>query len=123
MENILNPGPAATLALAPAPSSTPTAILAAAKQARDAYEDALTSDGVTAGAWRSIAAAMHQAAAALQPLLGNPAAPYLMPSSIQCLADRATDADQRADYAHRMVKVAAASRRQIVPAILVIEVA
>lgn len=87
-----------------------TARYLAAKSARAAYEDAVTSDGVSVNAWLSIAAALAEAADGLR---GTGATP----GQIQCLADRARDAAQRAQYATRMLAVARMSRKQIIPVV------
>lgn len=90
--------------LAPAPTST----LSSALTARRAYENAVTSDGVTAAAWATIALALRDSAAELGRMLtaGRIPAGYLVTAgTIQCLTDRAVDAAHRAQYAARMLEV------------------
>lgn len=74
-------------------------LLALARSARQAYEDALVSDGVTATVWSGIAADMFAAADALEQA-------GALRGIVQCQRDRAVDAAQRAQFALRMVEVA-----------------
>lgn len=76
------------------------AVRARAIAARNAYRDALDSDGVTEAAWRAIAVDLAAAAVDLvragEPRYGFP----------EVCRSRAVDAEQRADSAARMVTVA-----------------
>lgn len=86
-----------------------SAILTSARTARRAYEDAVNSDGTTSTRWLAIARDMYEAAAQLYQLIAANAVPdgYLVtPGVIQCLTDRARDAEFRAQVADRMVAAA-----------------
>lgn len=96
-----------SLSLVTAPDAT--AILSRARAARLAYEDAVNSDGTTATRWLAIARDMYEGAAGLYQLIAANAVPdgYLVtPGVIQCLTDRARDAEYRAQVADRMVAAA-----------------
>lgn len=84
-------------------SSAP--ILLAAREARRAYEDLVSSDGATSTSWhrvhRGIAVAVHNLVTLYY---SNDCPPLLTEGVIQCLADRGTDALHRAQYAERMVE-------------------
>lgn len=88
---------------APAPASPEVTTRAFAREARDRYEDAVTSDGVSAASWRAIAADLDLAADGL-------ARVGTFASTLTSLRDRATDARQRADFATRMLEVARSHR-------------
>lgn len=87
-----------------------TAAYEFAMAARLAYDEATASDGVSADSWAVIALDMQRAA---DGLIGTRA----LPSQIQCIRDRATDAAHRANYARRMVEHA--RRLPWIPAIAV----
>lgn len=106
---------ASPLSILPALSGAsldPSAVFARARAARLAYEDAVSSDGVSARAWRRIAAQMHDACVDLVELklardTGAITGDWILTAGqIQCLADRQTDALHRAQYAERMLEVA-----------------
>lgn len=95
----------ATSALDPAP------ILLAAREARTAYEDLISSDGATSTSWRRVHSDISVAVHNLVTLYySNDCPPLLTGGVIQCLADRGTDALHRAQYAERMVEVARRGR-------------
>ncbi len=74
-----------------------------ARDARLAYEDAVTSDGVTDRAWWAIAGGLRTAVDDLTAL-------GALPSVIESCRARAFDAEMRAQYAVRMVDLARRSR-------------
>lgn len=84
-----------------APTLTQASELAMA--ARLAYEEAVNSDGTSAGAWQSIADDMF-ATADLMERAGS------LRGFVQCHRDRAVDAAQRATFARRMLAVARSHR-------------
>lgn len=97
MENAL------TLAASPATAPAPDPRYLAARDARLAYEDAVTSDGVSAAAWDALADQMHAAVDGLK-------AAGALAGLIESLRARAVDAQERALYAARMLEVARSHR-------------
>lgn len=90
MENALTPF---------TPPSVTTAVCEQAHATRLAYEEAISSDGVSAAAWQAIADDMHKTADLLE-------AVGALRGIVQCHRDRAVDASQRAQFARRMLDVA-----------------
>lgn len=88
-----------------APDNSPT--YARAIAARNAYRDALDSDGVTEAAWRAIAVDLAAAAVDLA-RAGEPRYGF-----VEVCRSRAVDADQKADLAARMVVAAQQHSRVI----------
>src|SRR5262245_19273284 len=89
---------------APTPVSPNQPIYARAIAARDAYRDALDSDGVTEAAWRAIAVDLAAAAVDLA-RIGEPRYGF-----VEVCRSRAVDAQQRADFSARMVELARSVR-------------
>lgn len=81
----------------PVPSPDPRFL--AARAARLAYEDAINSDGVTSAAWWTIASGLRIAVADLT-------SAGALAGLIEVCRSRAVDAEQRAQYAARMLEVA-----------------
>jgi hypothetical protein len=77
-------------------SSSPDPRYLAARDARLAYEDAVNGDGVTSAAWWAIASGLHIAVADLT-------SAGALAGLIECCRSRAVDAEQRAQYAARML--------------------
>lgn len=95
----------ATTPLVPPSSSDPRRSFCLA--ARQAYEDAvnnLSCDGaVSSASWWAIAGDLHLAALTMRSM-------GALESFVVCAIDRARDAEMRAQFAERMVQVAAKSR-------------
>lgn len=85
----------------------PALILLAAREARRAYEDLISSDGATSTSWHRVHSDISVAVHNLVTLYySNDCPPLLTESVIQELADRGADALDRAQYAARMVEAA-----------------
>lgn len=73
--------------------------IAAARDARLAYEDALTTDGTSASTWRALARQLTITANGMEDA-------GMLAGFVQCHRDRAADADAKADFLECMVVAA-----------------